>query len=134
MLKGADSFDDWLKNMSPEDAARYQQRLDLLEGKIPNTIDGRKVIDGMVDGKIPIDEYLIKNKYDITDTYMFEIFNKPAIDEAVRNGQVIRFSHDPRLDKYIGGSALDSEWKYLQEIHGFKKLNEIEVGVWIAIR
>ncbi len=38
----------------------------------------------------------------------------------------------PRLPKY-GGSALDDEWKYLQEVHGYQKI-EISGGGWIAVR
>lgn len=173
-------MDDWFKDMSPEDVAKYKQRLDLLEGKIPDFIDGIKVIDGKVGGKIPLNDYLairdasvhnsysdsmtlgkyfddnisyiesakdkgsmffdlgddwniIKDKYGIGDDDLFEIFNKPALDDAVKNGKTIRFSHDPRLPKY-SGSALDDEWSYLMKNHGFKDLKEVEGGGWIAIQ
>ncbi|MEG0346359.1 MAG: hypothetical protein RR546_07835, partial [Erysipelotrichaceae bacterium] len=177
---GAKTVDDWFKNMSLEDVVRYKQRLNLLEGKIPDFIEGIKVIDGKVGGKIPVTDYLairdasvhnsysnsmtlgkyfddnisyiesaknkssmffdlgddwniIKDKYCIGDDEIFEIFNKSALDDAVKNGKKIRFSHDPRLPKY-SGSALGDEWSYLMKHHGFKDLIEKEGGIWLAIQ
>lgn len=61
---------------------------------------------------------------------MFNIFNVPALDDAVLNGKTIKFSHNPSLDIYEG-SALADEWEYLQTKYGYKSLKEVG-GFWIA--
>ena len=43
---------------------------------------------------------------------MFNYFNKPALDDAVKDSKEIRFSHDPET---YGECALKWEWDYLQE-------------------
>ncbi|MEI3614489.1 hypothetical protein [Pseudogracilibacillus sp. SO30301A] len=40
---------------------------------------------------------------------MFELFNKPVLDDAVAGGKEIRFSHKPDLLEYEG-SYLAQEW------------------------
>ena len=74
----------------------------------------------------------------ITETYnldkagknMFDYFNKPALDDAVKNNKIIRFSHNPES---YGDCALKWEWDYLQEQHGYFAL-EKEGDFWYAIR
>lgn len=61
---------------------------------------------------------------------MFEAFNKPALDDAVAQGKIIRFSHNPKLDEYKK-SALRWEWDYLQEQHGYKDIDFVG-GYWYA--
>ena len=72
----------------------------------------------------------IQKRYNLTDDEMFEFFNVPALDDAVKSGKEIRFSHDPRLDDYKD-SYLKMEWDYLQEKHGYSYLIE-EGGMWYA--
>ncbi|WP_228472971.1 hypothetical protein [Listeria welshimeri] len=74
----------------------------------------------------------IQKKYDLTDDEMFEFFNVPALDEAVKSGKEIRFSHKPNLEQYKN-SYLAQEWTYLQKEYGYSKL--IQRGdVWYAIK
>ncbi|MEK4509229.1 hypothetical protein [Paenibacillus sp. FSL K6-2524] len=142
----------------------------------PDEIDGLKVVNGKVNGKIPIEDYykirdasvhnaysdsmtlgkwndegisyltsakdngsmffdlgddwgVTKIKFGINDADMFEVFNKPALDDAISGGKIICFSHNPELVKYFG-SSLEAEWKYLQN-RGFTELIQ-EGNVWIA--
>ena len=155
-----------------------------------STINGLEIIDGKVDGKIPLEEYekyriasvhnvdsniMTLGKYEptiradgtkdfsvpgpgaytvkaggttyfslgtewdkITDTYgldaagqnMFDYFNKPALDDAVRAGKEIRFSHNPEA---YGECALKWEWDYLQEKHGYFAL-EKRGDFWYATK
>ena len=63
---------------------------------------------------------------------MFEAFNKPALDDAVAQGKAIRFSHDPKLEKYKK-SALRWEWDYLHEQYGYPE--PVKIGeFWYAIK
>lgn len=154
------------------------------------TINGLEVIDGKVDGKIPLaayekyrvdsvhnpnsdimtlgkyeptiradgtkdfsipgaDAYTVKaenttyfslgTEWDnITETYgldkagknMFDYFNKPALDDAVKAGKEIRFSHDPEA---YGECALKWEWDYLQEKYGYFAL-EKRGDFWYAAK
>lgn len=74
----------------------------------------------------------IQKKYDLTDDEMFKYFNVPALDEAVKSGKEIRFSHKPNLEEYKN-SYLAQEWTYLQKEYGYSKL--IQRGdVWYAIK
>ena len=63
---------------------------------------------------------------------MFKYFNVPALDDAVAQGKTIRFSHDPRL-KIYENSALEWEWNYLKEKHGYKRFKQIG-DYWYAIK
>ncbi|MBU5594936.1 hypothetical protein KQI76_07140 [Amphibacillus sp. MSJ-3] len=72
----------------------------------------------------------IQKKYNLTNDEMFEYFNIPALDDAVKSGKEIRFSHDPRLSSYKD-SYLRKEWEYLKDKHNFSILIE-EGGVWYA--
>ncbi|MEI3604986.1 hypothetical protein SPD48_04730 [Pseudogracilibacillus sp. SE30717A] len=65
----------------------------------------------------------IQKKYNLTDDDMFDLFNKPVLDDAVAGGKEIRFSHDPRIDEYKT-SYLRKEWEYLQEKYGYKTLKK----------
>lgn len=52
---------------------------------------------------------VIQKKYNLNDRDMFEIFNVPALDDAISKGKTIQFSHDPK--QYQG--ALMDEYNYL---------------------
>ena len=54
----------------------------------------------------------LEMQYDLTDQQMFEMFNKPFIDNAINSGVAIRFSHNP-LDYEQG--AIIAEWSYIKE-------------------
>ncbi len=73
----------------------------------------------------------IQKKYNLADDEMFKYFNVPALDDAVRNGKEIIFSHKPDLPAYKG-SYLEAEWKYLQDKHGYSMLVEGKGGIWYA--
>lgn len=51
----------------------------------------------------------IEAKYGLDDSQMFDLFNKPILDEAIGRGQIVRFTHDP--DEWLG--ALKQELDYL---------------------
>lgn len=51
---------------------------------------------------------------------MFDLFNKYAIDDAVKKGKRIRFSQNPKDYKT---SYLYQEWEYLQNNYGYSELN-----------
>lgn len=72
----------------------------------------------------------IEKKYQLADDDMFEIFDKPAVDDAVNSGKTIRFTQDPR--KYRN-CALQKEWIYLQQKYKFKTLKK-EGEFWYAKR
>ena len=74
----------------------------------------------------------IEEAYTLTDTDMFDLFNTSALDKAVQEGKVIRFTHDPTLDIYER-SALADEWRYLKSKYDYKKL-ELGGDYWYAIR
>ena len=69
----------------------------------------------------------VKKEYDLTDSQMFEAFNIPVLDNAVKAGKKIKFADDPRKSS----GFLKDEWQYLQDAHGYKALEEID-GVWYA--
>ena len=73
---------------------------------------------------------VIKNKYNITDDDMFDLFNVPALDDAVKSGKEIRYSHHP---EQYGDCALLKEWEYLKGEYGFKRLIK-EGEFWYAIK
>ncbi|NLK22793.1 MAG: hypothetical protein GX309_02060 [Clostridiales bacterium] len=62
---------------------------------------------------------VIKSKYNITDKDMFDLFNVPALDDAIKLGKEIRFSHDPRA---YGDCALADEWNYIMRKCGYTDL------------
>ncbi|WP_242850167.1 hypothetical protein [Clostridium polynesiense] len=148
--------------------------------KSDSIIDGIKVTDGKVNGKIPVDEFknireesiqninsdtitlgkykpmakadgtldwtipgkdsytvmagdttyfslgndwdIIKGKYNVTDDDMFDLFNVPALNDAVKAGKEIRFSHNPTA---YGDCALKKEWQYLKDKFGYTRLKKI---------
>ncbi|MEA4923568.1 MAG: hypothetical protein VB031_09520 [Eubacteriaceae bacterium] len=72
----------------------------------------------------------IQKKYGLNEDQMFEIFNKPILEDAVREGKTIRFSHDPSKAKKR--TALHKEYNYLKS-----KGYDIKVGkggFWYAER
>ena len=67
----------------------------------------------------------IQDKYGLSESDMFEYFNKPALDDAIASGKTIRFSHDPRK------GFLKAEWKYLKSILNVTDKNLVyEGGFW----
>lgn len=56
----------------------------------------------------------IKTQYGYSDSDMFELFNKPFLDDAISQGKTFHFSHNPVNDT----GALGQEFAYLQE-HGY---------------
>lgn len=52
----------------------------------------------------------IIKQYDLSDEQMFDLFNKPALDDAVNTGKEIRFTQDPMA---YGDCPLKEERKYL---------------------
>ncbi|MER2260918.1 MAG: LXG domain-containing protein [Psychrobacillus sp.] len=71
----------------------------------------------------------IQRKYDLSNEEMFELFNVPALEDAVTSGKAIRFSHNPNE----ATGFLKDEWEYLKREHGFTDLIE-EGGMWYAER
>ena len=71
----------------------------------------------------------VKARYDLADPDMFELFNKPALDDAVARQKTIRFSHYPDRKR---PTALLSEWLYLKRHHGYSDLRKDGDG-WIAV-
>ena len=53
-----------------------------------------------------------------TGDEMFEMFNKPVLDEAAKKNKIIRFSHDPR--NYDKNTAISKEWEYIKNEYGYK--------------
>jgi hypothetical protein len=59
----------------------------------------------------------IEAQYGLDDVQMFELFNKPFLDEAIRQRQTVRFTHDPEA----WGGALKQELDYLTNArNGFR--------------
>jgi hypothetical protein len=123
-----------------------------------NNIEGHEIINGMVQGKVPLELYKqlressIKNPdgnsmllgrytndessyiqragtehmyfdmekswnsveeiYDVNDIEMFDLFNRPALDDAISGKKNFIFSHDPRTSYK---SFLYDEWEYIKE-------------------
>ena len=57
----------------------------------------------------------IQKKYQLKDSDMFEMFNKPFLDNAIKEKKVFYFSHDPRNE----AGALRQEYNYLIK-HGYQ--------------
>ena len=72
----------------------------------------------------------IKETYGLTEKEMFNIFNVPALDDAVYAGKTIRFSHDPRA---WGECATKDEWNYLKDKYKYSDLVK-EGAYWYAIK
>jgi len=73
----------------------------------------------------------IQDWYGPTNKEMFQHFNEPALDEAIHEGERIRFSHDPEPPENAG-RAIRDEWDYL-DAKGYN-LMEDGNGGWIAFR
>ena len=72
----------------------------------------------------------IEKKYQLADDDMFEIFDKPAVDDAVNSGKTIRFTHDPTLHE---GHAISEEWNYLKRQYKYIQLKQ-KGGFWYATK
>lgn len=68
----------------------------------------------------------VQKNYNLSNQEVFEYFNKPFLKEAADRGDILRFSHAPR----VYGGFLGQEWSCLQS-RGFTKLIQ-EGDVWIA--
>jgi len=55
----------------------------------------------------------IKQAYKLNETDMFNLFNKPALDDAIKANKTIRFSHDPR--EVESWRSLHKEWEYIKQ-------------------
>ncbi|MCL2676688.1 MAG: hypothetical protein FWF14_02320 [Streptococcaceae bacterium] len=74
----------------------------------------------------------VKSQYNLTDKDMFELFNKPALDNAISTGKKIEFSHNPIN---YPDSALEEEWKYLKSRLNLTDKNIMkEGGKWYVKR
>lgn len=74
----------------------------------------------------------IQSRYNLTDREMFDYFNVPALDDAVKNRKSIGFSHKPDLPEYKD-SFLAMEWDYLKNKYGYTDLIE-RGGIWYAVK
>ena len=68
---------------------------------------------------------IIQEKYKLTESEMFEYFNKPALSDAIRNGKIIRFSHNPVENKR---TFLESEWNYIKKSLDVTDKNLVKIG------
>lgn len=53
---------------------------------------------------------ILKDTYHLTDTDLFDLLNKPYLDDIARAGKTVYFSHDPTGDQ----GSLGEEYKYLK--------------------
>jgi hypothetical protein len=60
----------------------------------------------------------IQKLYKLTDDEMFDIFNVPALNDAIAKGKDFIFTHDPTN----ATGALAKEWAYLKEMCGYVKV------------
>lgn len=157
-----------------EDDWRYQ--LELYTAAEMDEIDGIPIVNGLVYGKIPLEEYIearlnsikqgegkngqkedhlfvlgkyskspsyievaqehgsnyfdmgsnwneIQEKYKLSDKEMFDLFNRPALDEAIQRGQIIVYAHNPEdPEEKEKNTALYMEWQYLKKTYGYTEL------------
>ena len=69
----------------------------------------------------------IKGKYNLNEDEMFEIFNKPVLEDALNEGKTIRFSHNPTLNE----GFLLREWEYIKKAADLSDENLVfEGGFW----
>jgi len=74
----------------------------------------------------------IQTRYNISSNEMFEKFNIPAINKAIEENKIIRFSHNPNLNKYKN-SYMYLEWSYLKNECQYTHL--IQKGeYWYAVK
>jgi len=70
----------------------------------------------------------IKNKYSLTNKEMFDYFNVTAINDAVKKGKEIKFSHNP-LE--YADTFLEQEWDYLKKLLNINDNNlKLIGGFW----
>ena len=75
---------------------------------------------------------VVQNAYNLDDIAMFDLFNKPFLDDMISSGQTIRFSHNPAQVR-IG--ALKVEWDYIQSALGVTNANLVERGgFWYVVK
>ena len=72
----------------------------------------------------------LEDQYGLTGQEMFNMFNKPFLDDAIRNRIIIRFSHDPRKEK----GFLLTEWEYLKEKLSLREDDLYEQGGFWYVR
>ncbi len=71
----------------------------------------------------------MRTEYGLTNGQLCDFFNVSVLDDAIRSGWQIFFSHDPRVSP---PGALADEWAYLRS-NGYMTL-EVTAGGWIARR
>lgn len=72
-------------------------------GRFKDPDDGLSYVDRAIeDGSMYFDlEYkwdMIQEKYGLSRQEMFELFNRPFLDDLVRQNKTIKFAHNPRLN------------------------------------
>ena len=70
------------------------------------------------------------DKYDITTDDMFDLFNKPVLEEALEQGKTIRFSHNPLLED----GFLKQEWSYIKNVTDLDDTNLVFEGEFWYVR
>lgn len=70
----------------------------------------------------------IMDRQGLTEQQMFDTYNKPFLDDAIRVGKTIHFSHNPNNYR---DSTLGNEWEYLKSRYGYTTIIK-EGDVWIA--
>ena len=51
------------------------------------------------------------DKYNLTEDELFKYFNISFLEDSIKNGKTIRFSHNPVGDK----KSLGKEWAYIKK-------------------
>ena len=77
---------------------------------------------------------VVRNNFNLSNTEMFDLFNRPFLDDMIANGQTIRFSHDPRVTPLRAG-FLEAEWAHIKDVLNITDANLIfEGGFWYVNR
>lgn len=56
-----------------------------------------------------------KDAFDLTDAQLYELLNKPFLDDVISKGLPVEFTHNPRLPENKSAIALNKELDYLEE-------------------
>ena len=64
----------------------------------------------------------VEKMYGLDDDAMFDYFNKPALDDAIKDGKTFQFSHDPKKYGTANGkrSSLGKEYDYIEATGKYK--------------
>ncbi|MGH1550604.1 hypothetical protein ACRAWB_16065 [Leifsonia poae] len=80
----------------------------------PNSYTNRAAAAGERYFDLGADWDKIKQRHGLTDGDMFDLFNRPFLDDAIKDSKLVRFTHDPQGDR----GALGKELEYLED-HGY---------------